>query len=115
MEADPQARFSTKRRTLIGCENYSGSRETDLPRVIDRRDSISPRIMKFSGENGTISRPCDPLSHSIRVAPNLDSTRRDEITWMDRNLGHLEFEILFFFFSCFSSFFLFIGENVDRF
>lgn len=51
------------------------------PRVIDRRDSISPRIMKFSRENGTISRPCDPLFHSIVFwFPRSGSMRRDEIT-----------------------------------
>ena len=58
------ARFSPNEgRTLIGRENYS-DRRVEIrenvsglslePRVIDRRDPISPGIMKFSRENGTI-------------------------------------------------------------
>lgn len=68
------------------------------PRVIDRRDSISPRIMKFSRENGTISRPCDPLFHSIVFSSHSGLMRRNEITDEIEISANWNLRSLFFFF-----------------
>lgn len=99
--------FRRKRRTLIGCENYSwersGSRETsgDLPRAPGNWSAG----FNFSSHNEIQPRKRDDFSavwslipfHRVLVPPlGFDETRRNN-GW-NRNLGQLKF----FFFSLFS-------------